>query len=268
LSRFGMIHINPHFPDIQPFLEKPATEYSASKLAYDICSHITSIKNLSWIAALGIIGDNVNEQWETFLSEVCESFSSLKATTNEDKMILRKIADIIESGPECAFPEGSKVSLQALLNAEQPEDILEGGSLQARRLLKLYAEVMIEMERIREAWNANVGVEFHENLQLKFFEITPGMDIHSKIATELSNQNPNLTVVVVSKSNAVTHISFRRQDGSLNCGTLAWESTSTLISARGGGHRKVSGATIQTNDIKAFKQEVVRWIENHYSNSS
>jgi len=255
----GVIHINPHFT----MHDQQAAKYSASKLVFDVCSLIVDLQDLSWIGAIGIAGDNRSKYWRDFFKEVCKSFPSLRVEGKRQDVVLKRIADIIDSGPECASLEGSRISFQALLNVELPEDILNGSNPHAKRLLKWYDKIMTQMEEMRKAWKANIGVEYHKNLELKFFEIRPGADIHSKIATELSNENPNLTIIVVSRSNGITNLSFRRQGGEFNCGKLARESIISLTGARGGGHWEASGATIQTKDIVVFKQQAIQWIRNN-----
>jgi single-stranded DNA-specific DHH superfamily exonuclease len=234
----------------------PSFRYASSKIAFDICSKATNIEDLDWVAGVGIIGDYAGSSWKNFLDKVYKKYPYLKGKelySFENK--LGYINHLITSG-YYSKRRGGKLGFDACLAAESPLDIIRLKSPAAKRLKKLYDEIEKDIRHIMKVWKKEA--EIIERRKLIILKLKTKFPIQSPISTKISIKKPNYTVIVAIKSNNKIHISFRRQDGKVNCGKLASNATKGLKNANGGGHAPAAGGKIMAKDWNKFKENIFR----------
>jgi len=257
MNKFNnILHVNPHFWDskVEPF------KYCVSKLTYDICSKLLDIKDLAWLAGLGIINDYCGEEWKDFLNKVYEKYPILKQGKEPYSFDsnLGLINHIITSGYYHSGIKGGKMAYEACLEASSPLDLLEAKTPKAKILKKFYDKVQIEINEIINNWKRYS--EIYEDKKLVFLELKTKFSIQSPISTMLGIRNPNYTFIIFKKKGDLIRISLRREDGKINCGRLAEIATKSLKNANGGGHVPAAGCHIMTKDLEKFKENVLRYL--------
>jgi len=259
LNKFdNILHVNPFFwnSKIEPF------KYCTSKLTYDICSKITNIEDLAWLAGLGIINDYCGEQWKDFLDKIYEKYPVLKQGKEPYSFDSNfgLIDHIVTAGYYHSGIKGSKIAYEACLEASSPLDLLEAKTSKAKILKAFHEEVQEEIDGIINNWKKIA--EFYKDKELVFLELKTRFSIKSPISTILSIKNPNYTFIIFRKKGDFIHISLRRNDGKIDCGKLAKIATKNLENAGGGGHEPAAGACIMTKDLEKFKENVLKYINN------
>ncbi len=256
LNKFkNIIHVNPFFwkSKIRP------SKYASSKIVFDICSKTTNIEDLDWLAGLGIINDCVGAAWKEFLDKIYKKYPSLKGKnlySFDNK--LGYINHLITSGYYHSGVKGGEIGYETYLKSESPLDIIKLKTASARKLRKMYDEVEGEIQDTIKNWRKKAKII--ENKKLIILELNTKFSIKSPISTKISMIVPNYTVIVARKRDNKTHISFRRNDGKINCSELAIMTTKNLKNASGGGHIPAAGAVIMTKDWNKFKDNVIRFL--------
>lgn len=253
LNKIGILYINPNLWD-----SKIASfRYCTSKLTYDICSRIINIKDLTWLAGLGIINDYCGEQWKDFLDSIYEKYPILKKG-NEPYSFdsnLGLINHMITSGYYHSGAKGGKTAYEACLEATSPLDLLESKTTKAIILRKYFNEVQKELKEITENWRDYA--EINEDKRVVFLELKTKFAIQSPVSTMISIKNPSYTLIVFKRKGNLICVSLRRNDGKINCGKLAEDATKGLENANGGGHKPASGAHIMASDLEKFKEKIL-----------
>jgi len=247
----NIIHINPIFLKIK----MPPYKYCVSKIAYDICSKIINIKDLDWLAGVGIINDSCGEEWKVFLDEIYKKHSSLKG--KEPYSFNSKfgyISRLISSG----YYFGKKyrgLGYKVCLEASSPIELLKAKTPLSKKLKKLYEKVETEIKTVMKNWKKDA--EIIENKKLIFLKLKTKMLIQSPISTKISLEKPDYTIIVINTSKEKAYISLRRRDGKIDCGKLASTAVKGLKNASGGGHIPAAGANILKKDLEEFKNRIL-----------
>jgi len=249
----NIVHINSNFLKIpiKPF------NYCGSKLSYDICSQITDIGDLDWLAGAGIIGDYSGEAWKNFLDDIYKKHEPLKRGENPygNNSDLGEIASLINSGMSFSGREGARVAFDACLQACSPEDILRGKIQSAKKLKEYQVKVKEEIGRLTENWEGKADI-IEEN-KLIFYQLPTKMFVQPEVANRISHQKPDYTFIFLKDLEGMTYLSLRRTDEKVNCGELAMKSTRNLKNAGGGGHSIAAGGFLMEKDKEVFKKEVL-----------
>jgi len=255
LNKFeNILHVNPFFwnSKVEP------VKYCVSKLSYDVCSTITDIEDLAWLAALGIINDYCGETWKEFLDKLYQRYPILKEGSEPYSFDsnLGLIDHIVTSGYYHSGIRGSKIAYEACLEATSPLDLLEFKTPKSRVLKNFYDEVQKEIKAVMVSWKKDA--EIHEDKKLVFLELKTKFAIKSPISTMLGIKNPNCTFVIFRRQGNYFNISLRREDGKVDCGKLAELATKNLEEGGGGGHIPAAGAHIMAKDLEKFKESVIK----------
>jgi len=125
-------------------------------------------------------------------------------------------------------------------------------------LLKMfYDEVQEEINNVVDNWRNYA--EIYENKKLVFLELKTKFAVKSPVSTILGIRNPHYTFIIMRRKGNFINISFRREDGKVDCGKLAMFATKNLENAGGGGHAPAAGASIMTKDLEKFKEKVLKY---------
>jgi len=248
----NIVHVNPYFWKSRI----PSFKYATSKIVFDICRKITDIEDLDWLAALGIINDYSGVHWKIFLNKIYKKYPYLKGKnlySFENK--LGYIVHLITSGYYSKII-GGKLGYDVCLKAETPMDIIKLRTASAKRMKKMYDKVENVIKKVMKGWKKNA--EIIEDKKLIILKLDTKFSIHSSISTKISIKKPNYTIIVAVKRGNKFHISFRRQDGKVNCGELAGKATRYLKNTKGGGHIPAAGGRIMAGDWNKFRKNVIR----------
>lgn len=238
--------IKPQFiSEIEP------SRYCASKLAYDLFSEFTELSDLSWICAVGIIGDYGYSQWKQFVDNAAK-----KHNLKKGKDIWHsELADIMEliNGVEAADVSKIPKVFRLFYSARSPKAVLKSGLGVYRK--KLDKELSYWMEKtLKEA-------ERDKKLHLLFYTIKPRADIKSKFVNTLSRKFPKTTVVIIQDSGKpMLRVSARRQDFRVKCNELMQASLKGLKNASGGGHIPAAAGHFQRKDLGRFRQNLESYL--------
>jgi single-stranded DNA-specific DHH superfamily exonuclease len=244
LNNSKILHVNPNLWKTKFVSYK----YCTSKIVYDICSKLTNIEDLDWLAGIGIVNDKSEDTWKGFLKGVYKKYkiSSPK---------LRLTNDIITSGYCYSGRKGVMTGYRACLETSSPVDILRAKTNNTRRLKKFYD--IIEGEIVSEMKNWKRNAEIIEDKKLIILKLNTKFSISSPISTKISFEKPHYTVLVIRKNGKVFYMSLRRQDKEVDCGRIAEKVIKNLKDASGGGHIPAAGIHIMSKDWKIFRKRVL-----------
>jgi single-stranded DNA-specific DHH superfamily exonuclease len=243
------IHIKPQliFDNIQPSM------YCTSKLVFDLGSKITDLKDLDWIAAIGIIGDNTFNHWRLFIKHVFKKYN-IKNRKSIFETSLGKVTETLffteaydfKKIGECFKIINTVLSYKQVLKSK----------------LKNYKK---RVEKEINYWEKNVRkfAEYYPKQELIFDYIKPKYSIKSAICSVMSNQYPNRTIVIAEDmKNDFIQLSVRRMDYKIAVNELLEKTLRSFNGANGGGHTNSAGGRIRKEDLYKFKSNVLNMLEN------
>jgi nanoRNase/pAp phosphatase (c-di-AMP/oligoRNAs hydrolase) len=217
-------------------------KYPTSKLVYDLFSDYANLKEHSWVAAVGIIGDNGTNQWSGFMHETIK----LHKTSMEELTQLTVLITSIES----IAPEKLNELQKEFLNAKEPCELFSSKYFSLKKKLdteleKKFEEFMQKKEIIPEA-------------ELIFFVFTHPYNLKSPLANRVSTEMyPNKTLLIGQIEENHVFFSARRQDGKVAVNNLLEKVTSELEQAHGGGHAPAAAAKIRKQDLNKFRKKII-----------
>lgn len=223
------------------------SQYCTSKFIYDLCSEISNVECMDWIACVGIIADMNYRSWKPFFNATIKKY---KFAPNEDpfRTILGRVTSIISSSIFYDEKNIPKIA-EAVVNAKSPQDILKS------ELAQYEKAVQKEISFYRT--NAKKNAEFYDDINLIYYEISPKFDIKSVVSTLISLDYKDSTVIVVDARNEFMGASGRNQSGKVAVNDLFLDAVKGLENANGGGHKASAGAGFMRKDHAVFKKRVI-----------
>jgi len=240
----NILHVNPNLWKTR----FASYKYCTSKIVYDICSKLTNIEDLNWLAGIGIVNDKSEDIWKGFLERVYKKY---KISLSK----LRTVNDIITSGYYYSGSKGVVIGYKACLESSSPVDILKAETANSKKLKKFYDAIEREIVLTAKNWRKNA--EIIEDKKLIILKLDTRFSISSPISTKISFEKPNYTVLVTRKHGKMTYMSLRRQDKKVNCGRVAQRAIKDLNNASGGGHIPAAGIHIMSKDWKTFRERIL-----------
>ena len=225
------------------------SRYPASKLSYDLFSQIVNLSDISWVSAVGIMGDNALRQWESFVEK-----SARDAGVSIETLI--KVKRVID-GVEALNGKGFKALMKEFEKAKTPKDILKAKISKYSKLLQEKLDGLIE--------KAEKNAEFYPEIELMLFEFSGKFNIKSALINELSRRCKNMTIIVIEDLGKETlGISARRQDFKVKMNELLEKATKGMKGSNGGGHIPAAGGRIRRKDFWKFKGRVISILGKKY----
>ncbi|MBN2202740.1 MAG: DHH family phosphoesterase [Candidatus Aenigmarchaeota archaeon] len=242
MNQDGVLHVNSSMMESNI----SSTRYCASKMAFDACSLICDIKELDWLAGLGIVNDKAEKEWSNFMEKMYErnKISSSEFST---------INNIINAPFMSSKDDNNHLGYEACLNST-PRQILEGKTKEAETLWELHKTVEDKIASTIKNWEKSAEID--NNKKIILLEIETEFSISSVISTKLSFERPNYTVMVARKNGDYVSASLRRQDGTVNCGKLAKKLTEGIENSSGGGHVPAAGMKMLSKDWNEIKRRI------------
>jgi len=224
------------------------SQYPAAKLVYDLFSRHVDLEKFSWIASVGLIGDNQLVQWKSFVEQAAEKHGS---SVSEFK----KIADIISSVQVIA-PEKLNELILFYANASSPKELIESE-------FEKYLETLnSEIEKILGEFH--VKKEIFDEQELVWFEFKSKNSIKSAVINRVSNEIfPNKTVIFVQDLGGdFVNFSVRRQDFKVKTNELLEKGVEGFEDAGAGGHIPAAAGRIKKTDLLEFKKRIIEALSN------
>lgn len=244
LNNSKILHVNPNLWKTKLVSYK----YCTSKIVYDICSKLTNIEDLDWLAGIGIVNDKSEDTWKGFLKGVYKKYKISPPK-------LRLTNDIITSCYHYSGSKGASIGYKACLESSSPVDILKTKTENSKKLKKFYDSIEGEIVSTMNKWKKDA--ETIEDKKLIILELKTRFSISSPISTKISFEKPHCTVLVTRKDGKMTYMSLRRQDKEIDCGRVAEKVVKNLNDASGGGHIPAAGIHIMSKDWKTFRKRVL-----------
>ncbi len=218
--------------------------YPTTKLVYDLFSKYTDLSRLSWVAAIGIIGDMAQKQWHGFLDRVFEENNVDKGTNYFDTPIGKACA-LISISDTCDKHEDA---FDVVYEAKNYDDVVNS------KLKGYQAAVQKEINRILDEFNA----KSEKHGELRYYEIDAPYSLNSMISTILSMRERNKTFVVLQRNGEYYNISARRQDNKIAMNEVLAKAAEGLPNASGGGHRPAAGGKFFAKDLETVKKRIIK----------
>lgn len=235
--------IKPQFvSDIEP------SRYPCAKFCFDLFSRHVGLEKISWVACIGLMGDNQYEQWKDFVD------SEAKKHKSNFKEIWR--ATEVISAVEVLAPEKLGGLFRFIANAKGPKQLVR--SKYASYLKKLDSCI----RRLMEEFGKNK--EIHDGLGLIWFEFNTKSNIKSALINKVSNGlYPDKTLLFVQKKgDGFVSFSCRRQDFKIKTNELLENAVKGFENAGAGGHVPASAGRIMEKDLPEFKRRVFELLKN------
>ncbi|MBI2564524.1 DHH family phosphoesterase [Candidatus Woesearchaeota archaeon] len=229
------------------------SKYCSAKLVYDLgekCSIF--MKDLDWIASIGIVADMAFQEWEEFLKNTAEKYGIEKNNWWEGKF--GKASNLIND-TECFNDELAKESFYFLSNARNIRDFLSSPLIKYQNIIQEEVDNCLS--------SANEKAEHYSELELVYYEIKPKYKVKSSISTLISMEKPNTTFIIVDLSEEYATVSGRRLDGKIAMNELFEYATKDITEAHGGGHVNSGGATVPKKSYALFKQRIFEYLKNY-----
>ncbi len=224
------------------------SQYCSSKLVFDIFSELCDIKELDWLASIGIIADSNFRTWKKFVNKTLVKYG-LKAQKDPFQSELGKISNLIAYS-EIYSENNDKKVFKIIYDIYDASDF--------SKLMKKFKKFEVVGKEIeKQLKTAENKIETYKDLLL--LEIKSRFKIGSIISTKLSaNKYWNKTVVVVQElGKKRIFISARRQDYRIAVNDLLEKSTKNIKNSSAGGHIPAAGASIPKNKYTMFKNALI-----------
>ncbi len=249
LNSKKIVHIKPQMikKNIDP------SRYSTSKLAYDLCSEIDCVEELDWIAAIGMIGDQVITKWKPFMNKVFKRYG-IKNKKDVFDTTIGKVTETIFF-TEAYDINKIKECYEIINHAKSFKEI-------SKSKLNNYRK---KVEKEIDYWKNNVirFAEIYPKHEIIFDYIKPRYSIKSAISSVISNKYPNKTIIIAQdmKSDFV-QLSVRRMDKKIAVNELLERALKNFKGASGGGHINSAGGRIRKKDLYRFMDSIKDIMDN------
>jgi single-stranded DNA-specific DHH superfamily exonuclease len=244
----GVIHINPRF-------DCPNAYIPTAYMMYEMLGEMgKDARPCMWMAAIGVIGDYALEDCSGFLKECGRAFPGLLDGKDVFATKLGKAAELVSSSITLKGLRGAGYSLQRLVKAKSFPEFFSDPELE-----RWHKTVRGEIDRLVGAFPKSHR-RFDE-ARLIDYEIDSPLNIVSVIASVLSEENPDMVVMVRKRSDSGWKVSLRNQRLPLNVGELVKKAVDGV--GIGGGHERAAGALIREKDgIGEFTEKLVKNVKD------
>ena len=254
LNESSILHVHPKF-----FYAGNSSRYVGAKLAYDICAEVADIREMCWLAGIGLVHDIGSEDFKEFMNQIYRKFPELRDGKNiygfESR--LGQIVSVITAASY--GPKAETAAVKLCIEANDPMAILESKYAEARLLMHLKEEINKEIKHYVNNWKKEATHD--TKLNLAVYEIKSKHNITGPVSTILSLKNPEVIFVMYKKINNLVKISVRSQTKRINCDTLTKRLAMNLTNGIGGGHVPAAGGSFAAKDLKKFLELLPKFVK-------
>ena len=249
----NVVYSNPRLIDADAYL--PATY-----LMYKISEKLrVKNKKITWIAAVGVLGDHGVESCEDLFANLKKDFPDLIGDSELTSENLRQnsklglLAKIVDAGRVVKADAGAAHVAKVLLQVKDYEYLLKGKTAAAKKLVGWYDVVEKEFEEL-------VG-EFKEKSvpvgKTLFFEFKSRLNIKSSLASAVGGVYDDKVVVIAQHEGKYYTLSMRRgKNATTDLDRLMRTAIKGIPDSFGGGHPQASGGRIPAKYMGAFKKNL------------
>lgn len=241
-------YVNPRIYDKEIYI--PATY-----LCYKIYGKFLDDREILWIAGIGTLSDMGMKNCNDLFESIKLNYEELVGDNENidevlfDNSLLGKLAKIFDSGRVVKGVDGSVIALNALIKSRSYQEILEGKSSDANKLLECYNLSEKEFDRLVKDFEKKK--KRIKNLLL--YEVKSKYNMKSPLATHLAKKMKNEVLVIYQKSGRYIDVSFRRgMSSGVNLSDLANDSLRNISDSHSGGHSVAAGARFPARYLKKF----------------
>jgi single-stranded DNA-specific DHH superfamily exonuclease len=234
-----------------PALNK-GKEYSTEPVTYLLYKLLERPEDI-WIAMMGCVADHFLPD---FTEEFAERYPELwkkgvkKPFDAYYGTEIGKLAQAVGFGIKDSITHVTQMQ-SFLISCKGPSDMLSESSKNAS-FRKRVAELRKKYDLLLDEAKRQVEES------LVYFEYGGDLSISSEIANELMYTYPDKTIIVGYKKGAITNLSLRGK----GIRVILEKVLSNMENATGGGHEDAVGARVRTEDLKRFKELLLKEI-NH-----
>ncbi len=245
--------------DHHQLLKSSEIAYANPKLwgdnTYTPCSLVVykifegEIKNLDWLAAIGLIGDSGGKENNDFVNKTADKYR-IKLGTDEFMYDndFGSAASMIGSMTTVYGREGADEALGILLSINSIAEVLNN-----QKFIYADKKVKNELQKLEKDFEDNA----EHNGKVYFYELDPKKKKYSStLVTELSFNKKyyGSILVFMTKINArMTRLNMRANGVEIKLPVIL-KSIFEQMKGEGGGHDKASGGLIASKDTARFKE--------------
>jgi single-stranded DNA-specific DHH superfamily exonuclease len=227
----------------------PASAYANAKLCFDLFSKLTNITSLDWLACVGITGDMAIKQWGVFCPTVLKKHGLHQADID-------KIVWMVGAVEILAFDTLEELQKE-FYKTKSPKELLKSTFFS---YLDQYQSLVAEWEEKYET-----KVISNPAIELNWFTIKTPYRIKSALANQVSQKNPEKTIIIFQEFEAGSlGFSARRQDGKIKMNDLLETAIEGIPSARAGGHAPAAAGGIPVEYREQFLKKLTHELEKQY----
>ncbi|MFA5406462.1 MAG: DHH family phosphoesterase [Candidatus Nanoarchaeia archaeon] len=230
--------------------------YPASKMVYDL------LGGIDWMACIGVIGDYGGKPWKEFINKTHEKFNFPKcADENCFDSPFTKYDHLINSARMIYGDKGCIKAVNILINSKDWDEFKEKSTV-----LEEWDKIIDDyINFVKSDYEYNK--KYYKEAELLIYDlISPKYKIGSALATIVSSDTPNKTVVIIIHKENVINVNLRRQDSKYDLSHLAKQCVKGL-NASGGGHREAAGASLKKKNLDEFKECLIntltKWVKDN-----
>jgi len=237
----NVVYCNPRSFDAGAYL--PAT-----CLSYKI-SEMLGVRNkkITWIAAVGVLGDHGVENCTDIFTKLKKEFPELleNAEIKSEKLFdgskIGLLTKIVDAGRVAGGDDGASYAAKTLLGVKNYSEILERRTAEAKKLVAWYETVRKEFDRlVGEFKEKNVPVG-----DVLFFEFKSKLRIKSTLASAVENFYDDNIIVIGQKEGKHYLLSMRRgKNVKIDLDKLIRSAIKNIPNSTGGGHPQACAGRI------------------------
>jgi single-stranded DNA-specific DHH superfamily exonuclease len=234
LDSRDILHINPRFKQKGSYIPSACMIYRIlERTGFDV-------KELCWVAVMGVIGDYVVKDCMDLLEECKNEYPYLlKETPLESK--LAEGAGMISYAVIMKGSKGAGEALKVLMKSIDYKEFADD-----KKLIKWKEEMEREFDFVLK----DAEKEEHKKMGLIIYTIKTRFSITSMIATHFSEKHEDKIIIVKRESKNGWKLCLRDQSGRTNLGEIVKKCVKGIGS--GGGHERAAG--VMTTDWEKFKE--------------
>lgn len=237
LDSRDILHINPRF-------RQKGSYIPSACMIYRILERMGSdVKELCWVAVMGVIGDYVVRDCMDLLEECKKEYPYLLKGEPLESM-LAEGAGMISYAVIMKGPKGAGEALKVLMKSIDYKEFAGD-----KKLIKWKEEMEREFDFVLK------GVEKEEDKKMGviIYTIKTRFSITSLIATHFSEKHRDKIIIVRKESKGGWKLCLRDQSGRTNLGKIVKKCVKGIGS--GGGHERAAG--VLTTDWEKFKKRLI-----------
>lgn len=238
------------------------SQLCCSKFVFEVCKIISpTIFELSWVKAIGIIGDSNTKTWSAELFRLISLENKKRISKDESEIKTPSSTEDLSITPygKCANYiffgiSKSEEEIMKIYNfVYESKDVFE-----LLDKLEIYSDVMTEIQEYIENYDYFLknSSAFLSESKIFEMEVKGDLEINCILSNMLSQKDENSLFFIYHKKNdGYVYISLRLQNKSINLGKLCEELSNSFENSNGGGHIQAAGIRVPKSFFKDLRSK-------------